>query len=189
MKNIESFIQSHFEILDPEDLKKLSQLFKEQHLKRGDYLLNTGSHCNKFCSIESGLLRIYALADDKEITQWLATKGTFGTDFASFLFDEPSRWNIQALTDTQIYYVTKSDYDKINLIVPQWKELEKRFIIKCLTFLENRVFSFLSMSAEERYNSFFKTNSEVFNQAPSQYIASMLGMTPETFSRIKKNIQ
>ncbi|WP_229239031.1 hypothetical protein [Emticicia sp. C21] len=60
------------------------------------------------------------------------------------------------------------------------------FIAKCFTMLEDRIFSHLSMTAEERYNFFFQNNKELFNQVPLQYIASMLGMTPETFSRIRR---
>jgi len=52
--------------------------------------------------------------------------------------------------------------------------------------LEDRIFSHLSMSAEERYNLFFESNKELFNQVPLQFIASMLGMKPETLSRIRK---
>jgi CRP-like cAMP-binding protein len=54
--------------------------------------------------------------------------------------------------------------------------------------LEDRVFGHLSLSAEERYLQFFNQNKELFNQVPLQYIASMLGMTPETFSRIRKSL-
>jgi CRP-like cAMP-binding protein len=64
--------------------------------------------------------------------------------------------------------------------------LEKLFIAKCFAILEDRIFSHLSMTAEERYHFFFGNNKVLFNQVPLQYIASMLGMTPETFSRIRK---
>jgi CRP-like cAMP-binding protein len=64
--------------------------------------------------------------------------------------------------------------------------LEKLFIARCFIMLEDRIFTHLSMTAEERYNFFFENNKELFNQVPLQYIASMLGMTPETFSRIRK---
>jgi hypothetical protein len=64
--------------------------------------------------------------------------------------------------------------------------LEKQFIAKCFLVLEDRVFSFLSLSSEERYNLLFESKKELFNQVPLNYIASMLGMTPETLSRIRK---
>jgi CRP-like cAMP-binding protein len=54
--------------------------------------------------------------------------------------------------------------------------------------LENRVFDFISLTAEERYKKLFDTNRELFNQVPLQYLASMLGMTPETFSRIRRKM-
>ncbi|KXX67103.1 Crp/Fnr family transcriptional regulator [Flammeovirga sp. SJP92] len=136
--------------------------------------------------MQSGLLRIFAQTEDKEVTQWISTKGQFSIDLSSFIFETPSRWNIQALVDTEIYVLTKDDYKKIDEIAPKWSELEKLFIVKCFTMLEDRVFSHLSMSAEERYQSFFENNKDLFNQVPLQYIASMLGMSAETFSRIRK---
>jgi len=107
-------------------------------------------------------------------------------DLSSFVFDTTSRLSIQALTDTEVYSITKADYKKIGALVPKWHELEKLFIVRCFIMPEERIFSHLSMTAEERYDYFFENNRELFNQVPLQYIASMLGMTPETFSRIRK---
>ena len=186
MTALEQYIKSYFKVIQLDDLTKISDLFKLTTLKKGDYLLKTGTRCDKFCFIQNGILRVFAIADGKEVTQWISTKGYFGTDLSSFFFHTPSPWTIQALTDTEIYTITKSDYDKISDIVTEWNLLEKFFIIKCVTILENRIFSHLSMSAEERYKALFESNSELFNQVPLQHIASMLGMTPETFSRIRK---
>ncbi|MEJ0057663.1 MAG: Crp/Fnr family transcriptional regulator [Bacteroidota bacterium] len=98
----------------------------------------------------------------------------------------PARWNIQALVDTELHTNHRDDYNRIAEKVPKWPELEKQFIVRCFTIMENRIFAHLSMPAEERYSLFFHQNRELFNQVPLQYIASMLGMTPETFSRIRK---
>jgi CRP/FNR family transcriptional regulator, anaerobic regulatory protein len=64
--------------------------------------------------------------------------------------------------------------------------LEKLFLVRCFTLLEDRIFSQLSLTAEERYQDFFGKNQALFNQVPLQYIASMLGMTAQTLSRIRK---
>src|SRR5690606_9106922 len=109
----------------------------------------------------------------------------FVTDLSSLLFAAPARWNIEALTDAELFTISGTQYKSIGNLVPNWHELEKLFIAKCFTFLEDRVFTHLSITAEERYTYFFKYNKELFNQVPLQYIASMLGMTPETFSRIR----
>jgi CRP/FNR family transcriptional regulator, anaerobic regulatory protein len=186
MTELALYIKSHFGIVDGNELKIIESLFQKKQILKGNFLLNAGKRCDFLCFVQSGLLRIFADADGKEITQWISTKGYFSTDLASFIFEKPSRWNIQALVDTEIYSISKKDYKKINAIVPKWSELEKLFLVRCFTMLEDRIFSHLSMTAEERYQSFFNANPELFNQVPLQYIASLLGMTPETFSRIRK---
>jgi CRP/FNR family transcriptional regulator, anaerobic regulatory protein len=189
MTELELYIKSYFGVSEPNELEQISSLFKHTLLLKGDYFLKTGNRCNKLSFIQSGLLRIYVTTEEKEVTQWISTKGYFVTDLASLIFDTPARWTIQALTDAELFTINKEDYDKIGKLVPKWHELEKLFLARCFTILEDRIFSHLSMSAEERYQFFFESNRELFNQVPLQYIASMLGMTPETFSRIrKKNI-
>jgi CRP-like cAMP-binding protein len=72
--------------------------------------------------------------------------------------------------------------------VPKWNEFERLFIGKYFVIMESRVFDLISKPAEERYQQLFDQNRELFNQVPLQYLASMLGMTPETFSRIRKKM-
>lgn len=186
MKDLELSIKSYFDIIDSEELSEITSLFKLETLKKGDYFLKTNKKCERLSFVQSGFLRIFIDTDNKEITQWISTKGYFVTDLSSFIFDQPARWTIQALTDVEIYTIKKSEYEKIKTVIPKWSELEKMFIVHCFTTLEDRIFSHLSMTAEERYNFFYENNKELFNQVPLQYIASMLGMTPETFSRIRR---
>lgn len=186
MTELEKSIQSYFGFIQQDHLQQITSLFHLGSLKKGDYFLKTGKPCDKLSFIKSGLLRIYTDIEDKEVTQWISTTGYFITDLSSLLFETPARWTIQALTEATLYTINREDYIKIGNLVPQWHELEKFFIAKCFTILEDRIFSHLSMSAEERYHFFFENNKELFNQVPLQYIASMLGMTPETFSRIRK---
>ncbi len=189
MTELETYIQSYFGV-SPEDLAAIASQFKEKQCKKGDFLLKTGNHCDELSFIQSGLIRIYVNTQEKEVTQWISSKGYFVTDLSAFVFDNPARWNMQALTDMKLYTISKKDYRLLGKDIPKWHELEKLFIARCFAFLEERIFSHLSMSAEERYQLFFEQNKSLFNEVPLQYIASMLGMTPETFSRIrKKSIQ
>lgn len=186
MTELEHYISSYFGVAQPDDLHAISQFFRQETLKKGDFFLETGKSCNKLSFIQSGMLRIYLQTDDKEVTQWISTKGYFVTDLAGFVFETPARWTIQALSDVELFTINRADYIKIGQLIPKWNELEKLFIARCFVMLEDRIFTHLSMTAEERYNFFFEHNKELFNQVPLQYIASMLGMTPETFSRIRK---
>lgn len=187
MNELQHYIQSYFGVRH-EDLAQIAQLFKQTELKKGDFFLKTGNRCDKLSFIQSGLMRIYVNTDGTEVTQWISTQGYFITDLSSLIFETPARWTIQALTDTKLYTIGREDYNNIGKQIPQWHQLEKLFIAKCFTILEDRIFSHLSMSAEERYLFFFEQNKELFNEVPLQYIASMLGMTPETFSRIRKKL-
>jgi CRP/FNR family transcriptional regulator, anaerobic regulatory protein len=167
-------------------LKIMTETFQLVTIKKGAYFLKQGKKCNKLGFIQSGFLRISASAEEKDITQWISTKGYFVTDLSSFIFENPARWTIQALTDTQIFCSTKESYNKAGEQIKNWQTLEKLFLTRCFVAMEERIFTLLSMTSEERYDSFFENNKELFNQIPLQYIASMLGMTPETFSRIRR---
>ncbi len=185
MNELQQYIKSYFGVA-ANDMDSISRLFKENTLKKGDFFLEKGKYCNQLSFVRSGYLRVYAETEYKEVTQWISTQGYFITDLSSLIFNTPSRFNVRALTDCNLYTIHKSDYLNIGNMVAKWDKLEKLFIAKCFVALENRVFNHLSMSAEERYHELFMENPTLFNKVPQQYLASMLGMTPETLSRIRK---
>ncbi|ASK32436.1 cyclic nucleotide-binding protein [Chryseobacterium sp. T16E-39] len=186
--DLERSLTSHFSHIEADDLKTIVSFFKPEMVKKNDFFLKSGKISTKLSFIQSGFLRIFCETEKKEITQWISTKGFFVTDLSSFMSDIPARWTIQALTDTQLYTIDKSDYEKLQECVKKWHTLEKAFIVHCFTTMETRIYGHLSMTAEERYRCFFNENPQLFNQVPLQYIASMLGMTSETFSRIRNKI-
>ncbi len=184
MNDLSDFLALHFG-LSYEDIENIASFFEEEKLEKNDYFLHKDKACKKMSFIKDGILRLYSLIDGKEVTLWIATNGYFISDLDSFTFNKPARWNIQALTETSLYTISKGDYDKIGSLIPNWKDIENQFLIRCFTMMENRIFRHLSQTAEERYHSFFNDNKELFHQIPLQYIASMLGMSPETLSRIR----
>lgn len=186
MTGLEQNIKSYFGVISDDDLKKIVSLFKLTSIKKGEYFLKAGKQCDKLSFIQSGILRIFIEAEDKEVTQWISTPGFFITDVSSLIFQNPARFTIQALTDAEMLTITRDDYNRINNLIPLWHQFERNFLALYFIMMENRIFSHLSMTSEERYHRFFESNKELFNQVPLQYIASMLGMTPETFSRIRK---
>jgi CRP-like cAMP-binding protein len=188
MTSLEQYINVNFGVSGNE-LVQIASLFELEVMSKGDFYIKDGNACDKLSFVQSGFMRMFAVAGDKEITQWIFSQGYFIGDMHSLTFNVPSRWNIQALTDVTLFTIRQADYDKIVETVPRWPEIEKHFIISCFSIMENRILSHLSMSAEERYASFYEQNKELFNWVPLQYIASLLGMTPETFSRVRKRQQ
>ncbi|WP_294204911.1 Crp/Fnr family transcriptional regulator [uncultured Chryseobacterium sp.] len=186
MTDFTTLIQQHFGPLSANDLNTICMYFREEKLGKNEFFTQTGQRCNRLSIVKSGILRIYALSEGKEITQWLSVPDSFITEVVGFFFHHPNRWTIQAFTEVELLTISKTDYQKLCKEFPKWNEIEKQFIIKCFMTMEDRIFSHLSMTAEERYNRYFEHHKELFTQVPLQYIASVLGMTPETFSRIRK---
>ena len=189
MKEIEQYIETYFGIGD-KDLVKISHFFEEKKLEKGAYFLKKGKFQSNLSFIKSGYLRIFNTDPNsgKEITQWISTPGHFIADLSNLAFGLPNKFDIQALSDCELFTISNENYKSIGSHIPNWERLEKLFIAKCFSTLEDRMYSHLAMSSEERYKFFFAYNPELFNQVPLQYIASMLGMTPETFSRIRKKV-
>jgi CRP/FNR family transcriptional regulator, anaerobic regulatory protein len=185
LTELEKYIHIYFGV-SFEDTSKISTFFKPLKLKKGDYFLKAGRYSDRLGFVQTGIIREYVFINDKEITKWISTKGYFVVDLSSFAFQQRARWNIQALTDCELYVIDNLSYQSIGEVIPSWPKLEKLFIAKCFTVLEDRVLQHLSMTAEERYNQLFSFNKELFNQVPLQYLASMLGITPETLSRLRK---
>lgn len=188
MTPLQQSINTFFGVVEQEDLRKVGELFVKEEVPAGHFISEQGRTCRQMSYLADGLLRVYAHNGEKEVTQWISTPGYFVTDLSSFVFEQPARWYIEALSPCTLYTIDKARYREIGQVVSGWHELEKLFIAKCFTMLEDRIHSHLSMSAEERYRHFFEQAPELFNQVPLQYIASMLGMTPETFSRVRRRM-
>ncbi|WP_339924523.1 Crp/Fnr family transcriptional regulator [uncultured Cyclobacterium sp.] len=186
MKAFNQLIQAYFGELSHEELEIVQSYFYEEKLKRNDFYTLSGKVCDRLSIIKSGVFRIYTLADGKEITQWISHENQLITEVMGFFYHQPNRWNIQALSDVSLLTINKANYLKLCESLPKWNTVEKRFIVKCFAMLEDRVFSHISMTAEERYDLYYIQNQELFNQVPLQYIASVLGMSAETLSRIRK---
>lgn len=163
----------------------VAPLFKLQKLNKLDSHTVANTSKTVLSIVQSGYLRISATTLDKVITQWISSPNELVTDLSAFYFDQPARFDIQAITDVTLYSISKNDYNKINTYIYNWAKRERLFLGKCFIHLEERVLSFLSMTAEMRYQHLFEYNKELFNQVPLNYIASMIGMSPETLSRVR----
>jgi CRP/FNR family transcriptional regulator, anaerobic regulatory protein len=184
MTDIEYYIHSTFG-LEKALAEKVSNLFQKVNLSKRSYFSKGGSYCEKMGFVHQGILREFAEFGDKEVTRWVATKGHLVMDKQSFFMQMKGKWNIQAYTDCEIFVIRRSDYDRIGEIVPKWYQFEKAFVTKQLGEMEDRISEQIALSAEQRYFKLFMKDRNLFNEVPSKYLASVLGMTPETFSRIR----
>ncbi|MFZ4263343.1 Crp/Fnr family transcriptional regulator [Sphingobacterium sp. HJSM2_6] len=171
-----------------QNISTIQAKFERRDIQRADLILESGKLCQELSFIASGFCRVYKSTEDKEVTQWIGSPGYFLTDLSSFLFDQKANWNIEALTPMTLWTLKKSDYHLFEQEIPDWNIFEKRFVAKCFIQMENRIFDFIALTAEERYQQYFEHHKTLFQHVPLQYIASVLGMSPETLSRIRKKI-
>lgn len=187
MTELELQIQSLFG-LDKNQLEMVGSLFKATTLPRGEFFIKAGRYSPRLAFMKTGLIREFTERNGKEVTKWIATESTFITELNCLIFNKPARWNFQALTNCELFEITDTDYKNLHNRIPQWHNLERLFIAKCFMIMEERFVNQLALNAEERYTQLFKHNKDLLNTVPLQYLASMLGMTPETFSRVRRKL-
>ena len=187
MTELETYLRTYMNVPD-EYMQSLTDYFHPTELKKGDYFFKQGRVCDKLSFHRSGLIRVFGVHADKEVTQWIWSKGSMMTDVNGLICDAPARCSAQALTHCELYTIEKKDYLLLPKTIPAWPSLERVLMARCFDFMEIRVFSLLSMTGEERYRYLQSQNPDLFNQVPLKYLASMMGMTPESLSRIRKNL-
>jgi len=187
MSELEQYLRSYMGVPET-DMHTLLSFFQRTTLEKGEYFLKEGRICDKLSFHTAGLMRIYGQYDEKEITQWISYPGNFITDLGGIVFDQPARFNFQALTYCEFLTIEKKDYLNLSKVIPRWPSMERQLVVHCFLFMETRVFSLLSMSAEERYRYLQDQNPDLFSSVPLKYLASMMGMTPESLSRIRNKL-
>ncbi len=174
--------------IDKESLEKVTSMFDLVEIKKGDYFLNSGTVCRKMAFIEAGFLRMFDIADGKEITFWIGSSGRFITSLSSFVFQTPNFWNIQAITDCKLYVISRENHIKLCELEPKWIEFDNKLLAHSFALLEKSMFAQLHTTAKERFEVLMANEPELFRHVPLQYIASMIGIAPESLSRLRKNL-
>ena len=169
-----------------ESLNNIFSVFEPIELKKGDFLVKSGKICRKMAFIESGYMRMYDIVDGKEVTLWIGGDGRFITALSSFIFETKNYWNIQAITDCELYIINRKNHFRLNKTEPKWLEFDNLLLANSFALLEKNMFSQLHTTAKQRYESLLKAEPELFQNVPLQYIASMLGITAESLSRLRK---
>lgn len=187
MKNLQECIQAQQQISEI-SLKAIIGSFSARSLKKGEYLLEAGQICREMAFIEEGYLRMFSLANGREVTLWIGNEGSFITSLSSFIFETENYWSIQALTDCSVQLVSRKDHFRLCREHPQWLELDNILLARAFSLLEQNMFSHLHTTARQRFEALLSTNPAIFNHVPLQHIASMLGITPETLSRLRKSL-
>ncbi|MCP9765676.1 Crp/Fnr family transcriptional regulator [Lacihabitans soyangensis] len=176
-----------FSILSESELILLDNHVIEKNIKKGDFLIKEGKICNEIVFIESGILRSFYINNTgDEITYCFSFENQLMSAFSSFITNNPTEENIQAIVDTKLFVLKKKDIEVLYENSLAWQKIG--LILTELQFvqLEERFVSFLKLSAKQRYENLLKNYSRLINQIPLKYLATYLGITPRHLSRIRK---
>ena len=168
-------------------LERILSAFQVRKLEKGEYLLKAGNICREMAFIDSGYLRMFSIVDGKEVTFWVGSSGKFITSLSSFVFETSNFWNIQAITESTVYSIGKTAHKSLCESEPKWLEFDNLLLAHSFAILERSMFSQLHTTAKERFDALMKEEPHLFHHVPLQYIASMIGIAPESLSRLRKN--
>lgn len=164
----------------------LSQLFIEKQIKKGEHFLNEGQVCRSLAMIGAGLLRYYINEDGKEGTYYFSKEGEFACDYESFLQQVPSSKNIQALEDTSLYIISFNGLQQLYRDLKEGERFGRIGIEQVFVSVLQQLTSFYKDAPELRYQRFLETFSGISQRIPQYYIASYVGIKPQSLSRIRK---
>jgi len=185
-------INQFFELFDKQKKLTLSEReyikdnAKIKFYKKNEMIFNEGAISNTIYFVLGGCVRLFYNVNKKEKTAYFYTEGKLVSAGESFANNVPSRENFQALENTFLIHLSKQTIENLNAVSPNFKQLILLNSESELISYQKLIASFITLSAEGRYNELFKTNRDLFQRVSQKHIASYLGISPETLSRIKR---
>lgn len=175
--------------LTGEEKQVCRSFFTPKKLRKRQYLLQEGDPCRYVAFVEKGILRLYAV-DEKggEHVMQFAFEGWWVADQYSFLTGEPSLYNIDALEDCELLLLSKTAEEQLLEKIPKMERYFRILLQHNLIATQRRLVSSLSHTAEEKYTELIQSCPTIPQRVPQHMMASYLGITPETLSRIRKQM-
>ncbi|GAA4919503.1 Crp/Fnr family transcriptional regulator [Mucilaginibacter defluvii] len=183
----EKYLRGFAEVSN-EEMARIEQAAQIKKIRKWQSVLHDGEVWRSMCFIADGCCRLYRY--DKNGTDHTVRFGVehwWMTDPESYNNGTPSDYNIEALSASTLIIWNKDDWEKLMNDIPAFKLFFDRLNAKAFEMSQRRIFSLISSPAEERYLEYQKTYPKVFNKVPLHMVASYLGISRETLSRVRKD--
>lgn len=180
-------IKSYIALSDTEcsALQKFAEL---RSYAKNELIFTEGSISNEIYFVTKGCVRLFYNVDGSDKTAFFYTQGKFICAGESYTFNLPAIENYQALEDTELIVLSKVAIEELLAISSRFEVIARIATENELITCQKMIASFITKSAEERYVDLLNNQGELFQRVPQQYIASFLGVSPETLSRIKARV-
>lgn len=168
---------------------EIANAFSSKIFAKNDFFLKAGRFSDEYLFLENGCMRAFAVdTDGNEVTTNFYAGNEVVFEVYSFFTRTVSKENIQALTECEGWYIT---YDQLNNLfheLHEFRDFGRYILVKGFSALKNRMLSMITETAEERYLKLLQHNPEIFKYAALKHIASYLGITDTSLSRIRKEL-
>jgi CRP-like cAMP-binding protein len=184
-------LQSHLSKLielKATEAEAFSKAFTLRKLKRKEILLHEGEVCKYTAFILKGCLRYFYNVEGQEHTGQFFFENSWYTDYESFLSEKPSKQNIEALEKTEILLLQKKDLEKLYETYPKFERFGRLMAENAYLGVRKKNENLVNLSPEDRYLKLVKERPKVIERVAQHYIASFLGIQPQSLSRIRKRI-
>ncbi len=165
----------------------IADQFDEKRIAKSAYFLKEGTVSDEYLFLVDGFMRAFTFdTEGNEVTTYFYAENRVVFEASSFFMRTISTENIQALTDCTGYTIT---FDKLNRLfhsVPEFREFGRMMLVKEFAAFKQRTLSMINKKAEDRYADLMESNRAIFQHAPLKYIASYLGVTDTSLSRIRR---
>jgi len=174
-------------LVSPKAAEEIANTFCQKEIKKSHFLLKERKICNEYFFLENGFIRAFANdIEGNDITTNFYLSGEVVFEVSSFFNRTISKENFQAIVDCEGWYIT---YEQLNTLfhsMHDFRDFGRSILVKGFSALKIRMLSMITETAEQRYDILLKTNPEIFQDASLKHIASYLGITDTSLSRIRK---
>ncbi|MBK8503554.1 MAG: Crp/Fnr family transcriptional regulator [Saprospiraceae bacterium] len=185
-------LRKHLEETDhftDEEFEKIVSFLTPVKLNKKDFFVRQGDHCGYLAFVNSGCLRAFHTdSNGEEFTLYFAFLNWWTGDKTSFYSGSPSRFSVQALEETEILRADRTKWETALDTIPLFEKWYRVKTRKSYEATQQRIIDMQSQSAQEKYLNLLRKAPEIVHRIPQHYIASYLGIKPQSLSRIRKNI-
>jgi len=182
-KNISNYIN-----FTSKEYLTIRSYFKSKTLLRREILHDTNAVCGNVYFLEEGIIRYFQVEDGEEVTGQFFFSGGWYTDLESFISNSNSRQTAQAIEHSSLLCISKQDLEKLYKEVPQFERFGRFLAEQAFIGLRKKTNNLTLLDAKQRYLNLLKERPKVIERIPQHYIASYLGIKPQSLSRIRKNL-
>ena len=175
----------HYKSIEEGDIELLHKYFQPREFKKGDFLATANEVCNDIIFIGEGYFQCYVLNDIEEKTIDIIGCVDFITALSSFITRVPNDEYIQAITDAKTLSINYDDLQALYDHSKGWERLGRTLMENQFVREQKLVISFVKHTAQMRYENLISNRPDLFQHVPLRIIASFIGVTPETLSRIR----